>query len=236
MKTRMLVFGLAFCGLSAMPATAQEIPQAYAAEPCCPVEHFDGLYVGGNFGVLSHTARRNDNDGFLTDNSGWTATETDLVGGLQLGRDWQRGNKVVGLVGEWNFSDVESLIEDNPNDTFSDNFVHSELEWFSTIRGRAGVAVDDVLFYVSAGPAVAEIETTWQDDDEVFNFSDTRWGWAGSVGTEFKCGCNTSVGLDLMYMHFDSTTNTFEDSGGTDFAFSDNDSAFAGRILMNYRF
>ena len=51
---------------------------------------FQGFYVGVNGGYTQFTAHQNDQSGFLTDNSGWTATDDSFTGGVQAGYNWQR--------------------------------------------------------------------------------------------------------------------------------------------------
>lgn len=233
MKTFLVQCALAACALSATVATAQDT-STYACDPCCG---FNGFYVGGNLGMLSHVANRNDIDGFLTDNSGWTTMDTSIAGGVQLGYDWQCCSSVFGLVMDWNASNVDSLLQDNPNAGDNNQF-HTDFDWFTSLRARAGLAVDNALIYVSAGPAVAKFESVWQDPPVVLPNSDTRWGWIGTVGTEVKCSHNISVGAELFYMHFDDETTTFYnvDGFGTDYAFTESDSAWGARFLVNYRF
>lgn len=235
MKTYILVCAIAVCGLLSTIASAQDLSCSCPCDPCCATGCFDGWYVGGNLGVLSRQAVRNDTDGFLTDNSGWTTMDTNIAGGVQFGYDSQCGNRVLGVVADWNAANVDSLLNDNPG-AGVDNFVQSDLDWFTTVRFRAGLAVHDTLLYVSAGPAVAGIDTVWHDDPDTFSDSATRWGWAGSVGTEFMCSRNVSIGAELLYLNFADDYVTFTDGSANDFTFGHNDSAWSARILMNYRF
>jgi hypothetical protein len=86
--------------------------------PCgqcmCAPESFCGLYLGGNLGIFSHNAGRNDLDGFLTDNSGWTTIDTNLAGGVQAGYDWRFSDRVFGIVADWNGADIGGAIADTP--------------------------------------------------------------------------------------------------------------------------
>jgi opacity protein-like surface antigen len=95
--------------------------------------------------------------------------------------------------------------------------------------------VNDTLFYISAGPAAARFEDTWQDLTGRIQFADTRWGWVGTVGTEFHLSPKVSVAAELLYAQFDDAVQTGTAGGGT-FAFGHNDSGVGGRILFNYHF
>jgi outer membrane immunogenic protein len=202
-------------------------------DPCCKESPFDGFYIGGNIGVLTHIARRHDTDGFLTDNSGWVSSDTNIAGGGQIGYDWQCGSRVLGVVWDWNGANVNRRINDNPNDP-SDNHFSTKLSWYTTIRGRAGMAVCNSLLYVTGGFAIAKHKTRWHDDPDDFHFSDTRLGWTGGVGAEFALSRCLTWGVEFLYLHFDDRKHSA--STATDrFTFVHNDSAWNGRFMLNYR-
>lgn len=231
-----LVFGcLLAVGCAFMPtATAQDYGCGqYCAPPCgwndC-CNGFDGFYVGGNLGVLSHVAHRNDLDGFFTDNSGWSTIKTDFTAGVQLGWDWQCCSTVLGIVADWNWVNVRQRLREE-----GDNLLRSDFNWFSTIRGRVGVPVCDALIYLTAGGAVSRHKVRWEDPPLSFKQNHNRWGWVGGVGLEFKVWCNFSLGAELLYLHFGNRDRRFT-SGVTEFRFGQSDHAYVGRILLNYRF
>ena len=88
------------------------------------------------------------------------------------------------------------------------------MDWFSTIRARAGVAVNDTLFYVTGGVAAAEIKSTVTRDvinasHEQFSSGGTRWGFVGGVGAEFALRDNWSLNTELLYMQFQKDNPAF---------------------------
>ncbi|GAB4225754.1 MAG: porin family protein [Chlamydiales bacterium] len=201
----------------------------------CYRDDFTGFFFGGNVGVFSHVARRNDLDGFLTDNSGWTTVHTNVAGGVQAGYDWQCGNRLLGLMADWNKTNAGTRLKDDPNDATDDNSIHNKLDWFTTIRGRAGVALNHALIYLTAGAVFARFETRWTDAPDRFRPHNTRWGWTGGLGTEFIFCDTLSMGAELLFMHFDDKYRSFIDSNETRFTFGHNDSCWNGRISINYR-
>jgi len=214
-------------------------PLCAGYDACCvEQENFQGFYVGGNLGVISHTAHRNDLDGFLTDNSGWSRVATGFAGGGQIGYDWKCDNRVFGLVFDFNGATPKHTLLDNPNVVDPDNFIKTSLDWFGTLRARTGVEVCNSLIYLSAGFAFAHLDTKWNDDPNLFHNSNTRWGWAGSIGTEYLYCKNVSFGLELYTMQFADNVKTYEDSDnpGTFFAFGHSDSTWGARLMVNYRF
>ncbi len=232
-----LFFGLtlAACWISTASAMDYCCPPQYDCDPCCCEYSFNGFYIGGNVGVFSHVARRNDIDGFLTDNSGWSTLNTDFAGGVQGGYDWQCNNRLVGVVADWNAVYTGTKLFDNPNGNSDDDFLKNDIDWYTTIRARAGLAVCDALVYVTAGAAVANFETRWQDIPDNFRHCDTRWGWTGGVGTELFFCRNLTVGAEVLFLHFDDKYKTFRGESEDFYSFGHNDSLWNARLLVNYR-
>lgn len=232
------LFGCAIAVSSlAMPlASAYDYCCPPQCDPCCDGSSFDGLYLGGNIGVFTHVAHRNDYDGFFTDNSGWSIIDTNVELGLQLGYDWQCGSRLFGVVADWNWVNTDNRFDDNPNGG-SLGFARNEAHWFTTIRARAGITVCDALFYLTAGAAVKRFNNRW-DDGTLNNFNEhhTRWGWTAGVGTEFLLFCNWSLGAEVLFLHFSEHTRSFTTAAGTTFRFGHSDSSYLARLVLNYRF
>ncbi len=215
--------------------------------PCCDSTGFNGFYVGGNVGVFTHTAFRNDLNGFLSPivnaNAGFAFNETNVEAGVQLGYDWQCCNQVYGLVVDWNWVNTNRRFRTDTDTVFTRN-IRSRADWFTTIRGRIGVALCDALFYVTGGAAVVRSNNRIESEVAVLGlerFRDRRshWGWTAGVGTELMLGCSWSFGAEVLWLHFSERTRTFTStviSPGTPFAIGASDSAWIARILLNYRF
>ncbi|MCH9627098.1 MAG: outer membrane beta-barrel protein [Gammaproteobacteria bacterium] len=239
---KVLFCALALAGvLSAGQAIASDYyscpPQSY--DPYCCETGFEGFYLGGNIGVASHMAYRNDLDGFFDDNVlSFDRCNTDITLGIQLGYDWQCCNSVLGLVVDWNWVNVDHKERLFGTQTAtSDRFIKNDFDWFTTIRARAGLMVcNDALLYVTAGAAVASFDNEWRNlngttSDRRFNRCDTKWGWAGGAGMEYDLGCSWSFGVELLTLHFCHNSESFNG-----FHFSLSDAAWVGRIMVNYRF
>ncbi len=235
MKKNIFKCAIAMWSLSMSLLSAGQLYCPVECDPC-GVQPFEGFYVGGNVGALSHIAHRNDLDGFLTDNSGWSTIDTNATAGAQIGFDWQCGNKVVGLVGDWNWANNKRRLIDNPNDTEdAGSFIESEMNWFATIRARAGLTVCDALVYVTAGAAVAHFDVHWNDNDISFRHGESRWGWTGGVGTELKFDSNWSIGAETLGLFFNNYDKTFTNTDST-FTFGHSNAVWVGRVTVNYRF
>jgi opacity protein-like surface antigen len=221
-------------GARAAYAAAMPVKSAASYNPC-GLTRFNGGYVGGNFGTIAYTAETNDLDGFLTDNSNYTATDLAWTAGAQVGYDWQSCNRVFGIVADWNWTNAKTETLDNPNNPGDNNSTRKKMDWFATLRGRAGLAVNDSLVYVTGGVAAAKIATTISDPPDTFDTSKTRWGLVGGVGAEFALWNNWSVNTEILYLQFAKQSETFADTGGTLFAFDLHDSAWVSRVGLNYR-
>ena len=208
-----LMIGVALAGATltaASNASAADMPvkaPRVAYDPC-GAARFTGFYAGGNTGAVAYTASRNDLDNFLTDANTYSANKIGWTAGAQVGYDWQSCNKVFGIVADWNWASTSANTADEPNDDadLGVQGYQSKLRWFSTLRARAGLAVDDTLFYVTGGLAAGKTRTTITEGDagntQTATFDKTRWGVALGAGAEFALWNNWSVNAELLYLQF----------------------------------
>ncbi len=203
---------------------------------CCYENDFSGLYIGGNVGVITHVAYRADLDNFFDSGfTGWTSTDSNVTAGVQLGYDWQCHYSLLGLVVDWAWANNDRHLRAFPS-TVDGEFCRHNFEWFTTIRGRAGITVCDALLYITGGAVVSRFEGTFRNGTPTeCNHHRTRWGWVGGVGAEFLVWCNFSLGAEFLGMHFSDHRDTFTTTEGT-FHFNHGETVFVGRVLLNYRF
>jgi outer membrane immunogenic protein len=79
--------------------------------------------------------------------------------------------------------------------------------WMTTITGRAGVAMNNNLFYVKGGYAGASNHLAVVDNVAPFGSgSDTQWhnGWTAGAGWEYGITQNWIVGLEYDYATFET--------------------------------
>jgi outer membrane immunogenic protein len=140
--------------------------EPYAAPPIA----WGGFYIGANLGgVFADDFFANGRRAF--DNDG------QIAGGLHLGYNLQKPTGfVLGLEGDLNFAD--------------------DIDYLSTVRLRAGFAVDNVLFYGTGGVAFAGF------NDRIFK-DDTETGYVVGGGIEGKVSQNMSLGLESLYHDFE---------------------------------
>jgi len=154
------------------------------------------------------------------------------IAGGQIGYNWQSSNWVFGLEADAQWSDEKGSANYRcaatlvggaclPGLTFlpagvtgTNLTVDSHLEWFGTVRGRAGVLVTPkVLFYGTGGLAYGSFKSTGTLAGvtpanvvvgSVASNSDIRLGWTVGAGVEGKLNSNWSAKLEYLYMDFDT--------------------------------
>ena len=162
-----------------------------------------GPYLGGNIGYAWGSVDNNP------------TRPSGFVGGVQGGYNWQNGPWVYGLE-----ADIQAS---GANDTFAPWKFSNP--WFGTVRGRAGYAVNNVLFYGTAGLAFGELR------GQAFGVTETHTtaGWTAGVGAEFGFAQNWTAKIEYLYV--DLSNSRFAITGmpnGYQFGLV--------RLGVNYRF
>ena len=212
---------------SAMAADLPMRAPAYTPPPpVTAIYSWTGCYIGANVGggwtsnsntfgdPLPSPAAR----GFVPINVGTNGS--GVVAGGQAGCNLQVApNFVVGIEGDFSWSGVkgegtvgpiESILPGEPFVPDSLATSTQKVAWVGTVRGRAGVAFDRLLVYITAGVAFANLKTT---ADEVFpgvsnpgSLDANRIGWVGGVGLEYAVTYNWIVRGEYLYHQFASDT------------------------------
>lgn len=159
------------------PAPAPKAPSAYFPAP--PPFSWTGIYVGINggydFGSVSTPGGSFNANGFL-------------VGGT-LGGNYQFGNFVVGLEGDFDYNSASGT------SPFGNSF---NSRWLSTVRGRAGFAWDRFLVFGTGGAAFAP-----ENISAVAGFaggSTTAIGWTAGGGIEYAFTPNWTAKAEYLYV------------------------------------
>jgi outer membrane immunogenic protein len=143
-----------------------------------------GLYLGGNVGWDWGSVDNN-----LTRPSGF-------VGGLQAGYNWQSP------LSPWVFGVEADIQATGASDTFAPWKFSNP--WFGTVRGRAGYAFNNILFYGTAGLAFGELS------GQTFGLSESHAnaGWTAGVGAEFGFAQGWSGKIEYLYVDLNDSTFT----------------------------
>jgi outer membrane immunogenic protein len=190
------------------PAAAADLygkAPAFAAAPFSGY-NWNGAYVGVNLGYQW---------GKVTN---WPSTSPNgIMGGAQVGYNWQVGQFVFGGETDLQMSDAD------------DRFAGWKFSnpWFGTLRARAGYAMNNILFYGTVGLAYGTLRA--QNIATGIEESRTTIGWAAGGGMEVALTGNWSAKAEYLYV----------DLGERSYNLTGADHGISSSILrlgVNYRF
>ena len=119
-----------------------------------------------------------------------------------MGYNWQANNFVFGLEGTISGLDSKGTVLNTVFGPRDDQFSW-RTDWMATITGRAGIAVNNNLFYAKGG--YAGVNKRLSVTDALGSGSQTQWhnGWTVGAGWEYGITQNWIVGLEYDYAAFE---------------------------------
>lgn len=175
-----------------------------------------------------------------------------FVGGVQAGMNWQNGNLVLG--GEVDFDaydlsksrTVTAIYPAFSPDTFTLG-QSVKADWLLTLRPRVGVAMDNLLGYVTGGLAVTNLKNSNSFSDtlglgaaEYASGSKTKYGWTLGAGVEYALMDKWSAKLEYLYTDFGSVSSsgtlTAAGPSAAPFSHSADLTSSTLRLGVNYKF
>jgi len=181
----------AVVALGVTAASAADLGQrpVYKAQPApIAIYNWSGFYVGGHLGGAWGREDIRDN---ITGLTGKT-DPSGFLGGAQVGYNWQVGQWVFGIEGDWSWTNADG------DAAIPGAIVKSEYNWFSTLTGRVGYAVDNWLWYVKGGAAWADVDYSIGG----VKVGENRNGWTIGGGLEYGLTPNWSAKLEYNYLDF----------------------------------
>jgi outer membrane immunogenic protein len=250
-------------------ATAADLaPRVYTKAPAPVVYDWTGFYIGGNvgysWGKSNDTSTLTNGPGTVFFGSAGSSNLDGVVGGGQIGYNWQVQNWVWGLE-----ADIQGTGEDGSRvftcglgtgfcqrpaltaqfGTFLAQQIpvalSQKIDWFGTVRGRAGVLVaPKVLTYVTGGLAYGEVNTSETIGTVPAGFTNTatNLGWTVGLGVEGAIGGNWTARLEYLYVDLGSVSGSFLttiSTFGGGFVSSNYSSHITDNVLrvgVNYKF
>jgi opacity protein-like surface antigen len=231
-----------------------------------------GVYTGGAIGVnqlstnvgsvTSSSYFQNNADINAVNGSGTSSNyPTTIIGGFVAGQDWAVRQAVYGAVLDLtslSLSSSQNVTANYPGS--SDQYTEAtsmNTTWLFTLRGRIGYATTfnkvPSLFYVTAGPALTQINVT-----NSFRDTSASSGTGGTSASEYKIGWSAGLGFELLtfnhisidaeYLHvqfpsMSTGNNIYNLQGGFGPGFLTSPFTTTGRLSvnlfkigMNYRF
>lgn len=175
-----------------------------AAAPPAASYSWSGLYLGLNAGYAGASLTETAAGG----GSG-SASIPGAVGGFQVGANYQIGAVVLGF--EADFDAAAATRSINIGGGFAANT--AQIPWLATLRGRAGLALDRWLLYVTAGGIGTQLRSTVNvtgvgSSSTTFTHS----GWTAGGGLEAAITGDLSARLEYLYL--DTGNFTVAEVGG----------------------
>ncbi|MEI7599722.1 MAG: outer membrane beta-barrel protein [Aestuariivirga sp.] len=246
MKKIALTVSTAFAALALASA-------AHAADMTAPATYdWTGFYLGANAGIAWNNSGVDNNfdvdgDGINDLTNKIEGDQTAFTAGGLVGYNYQIDQIVLGVEADFNYLGFSDNNSRSAVTQFGDLTAKSsfEADWFGTIRGRLGYAIDNVLIYGTGGLAYghmsADGKVTLDDGIDTYSWKgstdSTNWGWTVGGGMEYGID-NWSLGLEYLYVDLGSgewngNNALFDGSnlkGSADYAFS------TVRATAKYRF
>jgi outer membrane immunogenic protein len=203
-------------------ASAADMPARMAtkAVPYLAVYNWTGFYAGVNLGY---------GWGRASDDTGAVSSMNGVIGGGQIGYNWQMNNLVVGL---------ETDFQGSGQKQSASGFiglvpvtVSDRIRYFGTVRARLGYAFDRTLLYVTGGYAYTNVSADITTPFGSASSNTTKSGGTVGAGVEYAFAGPWSAKAEYLYV--DTGTQSVTLLGVTDNVRIKNHIA---RVGLNYRF
>jgi outer membrane immunogenic protein len=220
--------GLAFA--ADLPSRAAPLPMFAPA----PIFSWTGFYIGATVGGVSLSTTSTE----ACDGCSPLTSQNNLGGGViaggTLGYNYQTGQLVLGLEGDFSYAGAQS----NFTDDFHRIFGKSQLTDLGTARVRLGYTPwDRTLLYVTGGLAWGDLKNALGEDYPVPGYSQstrkTATGWTIGGGLEQAITDHITVKAEALYVDLGKTKGC---DGYCGCRTSFKNTAVVGRVGLNVKF
>jgi outer membrane immunogenic protein len=203
---RRFAVGIIAAGLVVATGGAQAADMAVKAPAAAaPIYSWTGLYIGANvgFGIGENNGRVNVPAAGGTPS--FDLAPVGVIGGGQIGYNWEVGGWVLGVEADIQGSGVDSsancVFTCSPGANIG---VSQSMPWFGTVRGRLGSSLGNLMIYNTAGFAYGKVNTTINEavlgGTGSFPLSETRTGWTVGSGVEANLGNNWIGRVEYLFI------------------------------------
>jgi outer membrane immunogenic protein len=257
-----LLSSVALVGLFAGPAMAADMAARpiYRAPVPLAVSNWTGFYIGGNVGGSIGIANSTDTlTGAPTAAASVTNNERialpGAIGGGQVGYNWQAGTWLLGVEGDWQWSNEEAtssrLGQVGPALVAFTATDQERIRDLATVRGRVGFIHGDYLWFATGGGAWSRVESNFSltatapaiafAPPVLAGFRSNKSGWTVGGGVETLLAGNWSAKLEYLYVDLGTVSNVFAIPTAAAGVFgvnavSERVSEHIIRVGVNYRF
>lgn len=230
LRTSLCIAMMGLSGAGAAETPVKAPPQLRRAVPS-----WTGVYLGGNIGA--GWGRKVFVDDFSSPASPSDATGnlSGIVGGLQIGYNFQVDSHLIGIEGNFDWSEAKSSLSCFPS--IGPQNCTVDPRWIAAITGRLGEIVGSTLFYVKGGAAWAhDSYSSMESPDTLFVAEITRAGWTAGAGFEHMFLPNWSAKVEYAYYGFPDKLISFEDGSGDSFIRTIKQNVQTVTVGINYHF
>jgi outer membrane immunogenic protein len=177
---------IALAGAIALAAGTANAGNLYGAGPA-PLT-WQGFYIGGNLGAAFDPNNLSIKD--LSEEQDLSlnfSQDTEFIGGVHGGYNWQADSLLIGVEGDVDFA--------------------NNINFLASVRGRLGWASESWLVYGTAGVAFIDTDNNFvvvSADDGPFGFShgNNDTGFVVGGGLDYKVAPNISIGVEGLFYDF----------------------------------
>lgn len=184
---------------------AADIAPVLKAPPLAAVTNWGGWYVGGHVGYGIAAATTSVSRDVLLERMTAEGAK-GAVYGVHGGYNHQIGRAVVGVEADWSGANLTSSNSAPP--AFAGGFTFTageKVKSLASIRGRAGLAFDQLMLYGTAGVAWAQADFDATDTSQAIGFRtvNTSRSMAGFVfGGGAEWALNNNISLRAEYLRY----------------------------------
>ena len=207
-------------------------------------DQWAGFYAGGNLGYGSgHNQDVGNSDS-------WGDSIGGVVGGIQVGHNWQFDNNIVlGVAANLNLSDIGDDFKNSEHNQYDPYDGSADIKQNGSIDLLMGYAFDRFLPYVKAGVTIAKEDFTMgchtgntsitDGCNHQFNSSASNISTGLNVGAgfQYRVTDNLSAGLEYTYVDLGTSSVYMGDPNYPDYGARNFNTAYSTTTLnVNYLF
>jgi outer membrane immunogenic protein len=186
MRRGLFLLSTALSLVAASAAFAADLPVKAPYAPVAPIPTWTGFYAGVNVG------------GAWANGGAGSGNVSGVIGGGQLGYNWQAGQVVFGVEGDFQGSSQKQT------DTIATGIgpvtAEQKLPWLATLRGRLGYAPGPVMFYVTGGAAWVNYDLSLSSAAGSRSDNTTLSAWTIGGGVEWMFLPHWSTKVEYLYV------------------------------------
>ena len=223
---------IAYAGPESLPSGKEMKEVAPAPPPPCD---WTGFYIGLNVGGQFGHSENKDLDDWERDDGPWGYSESGFIAGGQVGYNFQWNWLVLGAEVDGGYMNLDGRGSE-PN-SGGDTFGQSDSDFYTTFRGRIGVAYKSCLIYATGGGIGVNYEKRVADVGVLDGHTtDFNLGYTVGGGIEHMFGCHWSMKVEYLYFALDRETFSETATFGETFRWQADTAGHIVRAGLNYKF